>query len=157
MPGDIFPQLVTNYAMDLAQPLQWIYHGLVDTYHWLMVWRNEYVTIIPKSTNPKDLGGCRNISCTNLFSKILESFILEWLCSQVSPNMRRNQYGGRRGAVKSISLLICGPAYWKTWKIRGGVTSLFPWTLLKPSTDLTILTFYARIYDLVPALRPSAF
>ena len=97
VPGDIFPQLVSNYAPYLAEPLEKIYRGVVDTFHWPQVWRSEYVTIIPKSPSPEDLGGCCNISCTNLFSKILESFLLEWAWEQVSPNMRKNQFGGQKG------------------------------------------------------------
>ena len=38
----------------------------------------------------------RNISCTALFSKVFESFVLSWLTKQVG--MRENQMGGRRGA-----------------------------------------------------------
>ena len=88
VPGDIFPQLVTNYAVSLSEPLEWIYKSVFETYHWPLVWRNEYVTIIPKCPDPEDLGSCRNISCTNLFSKILESFMLERSWAQVEPNLK---------------------------------------------------------------------
>ena len=97
VPGDIFPQLVTNYAASLSEPLETIYGEVFRTYHWPLCWRNEYVTIIPKCSDPEDLGSCRNISCTNLFSKVLESFMLERSWAQVEPNMRKNQYGGQQG------------------------------------------------------------
>ena len=48
VPGDIFPQLVTNYAVSLLEPLERIYGEVFSTYHWPLCWRNEYVTIIPK-------------------------------------------------------------------------------------------------------------
>ena len=48
VPGDIFPQLVMNYAVSLSEPLELIYRGVFETYHWPLVWKNEYVTIIPK-------------------------------------------------------------------------------------------------------------
>ena len=57
VPGELFPQLVTNYAPYLSQPLEMIYNEVFITYHWPLVWRNEYVTIIPKGPNPDDLGG----------------------------------------------------------------------------------------------------
>ena len=97
VPGDIFPQLVGNYAQFLAEPLEVIYNDIIDTFQWPLIWRNEYITVIPKCQSPEDLGSCRNISCTNLFSKILESFLLEWSWEQVSPNMRKNQFGGQKG------------------------------------------------------------
>ena len=61
-----------------------------------MVWKNEYVTIIPKTEDPEDLGSCRNISYTNLFSKVLESFLLSWAWDMIGPNMKRDQYGGQK-------------------------------------------------------------
>ena len=92
--GDIFPQLVNNYADFLSVPLESIYNAVTLEYHWPLVWRKEYVTIIPKGDDPKDLGGCRSISCTNLFSKILESFLLSWSWEMIGSNMRTNQFGG---------------------------------------------------------------
>ena len=61
------------------------------------VWRREYVTIIPKGLNPESLGQCRNTSYTNVFSKVLESYMLQWAWSQIGENMRPNQYGGLKG------------------------------------------------------------
>ena len=96
VPGDIFPQLVTNYAVVLSFPLADIYNAVTREYHSPLVWRREFVTIIPKGLNPEDLGQCRNISCTNLFSKVLESFMLDWSWSQISENLQKNQYGGQK-------------------------------------------------------------
>ena len=41
------------------------------------------------------MGDLRNISCTMLPSKIFESFVLNWLSSEVS--CKKNQYGGVKG------------------------------------------------------------
>ena len=61
VPGDIFPQLVNNYAVVLAITLETIYNAVVTEFHWPLIWKNEYVTIIPKSDAPEDLGECRKI------------------------------------------------------------------------------------------------
>ena len=45
---------------------------------------------------PSNVNDLRNISCTALFSKVYESFVLGWLSEQVG--MRSNQMGGMRGA-----------------------------------------------------------
>ena len=55
----------------------------------------EFVTIIPKKTNPASLNDLRNISCTMLASKMYESYVLDWLKAEVT--LKKNQYGGRRG------------------------------------------------------------
>ena len=59
------------------------------------------MTIIPKGQDPETLGQCRNISCTNLFSKVLESFLLDWSWSQIGENLRPNQYGGLKNCGTS--------------------------------------------------------
>ena len=45
---------------------------------------------------PQDPGQCRNISCTNLLSKVLEGYILERARLEVEPKI--NQYGGEKNA-----------------------------------------------------------
>ena len=59
---------------------------------WPKRWKKEYQTVIPKKSSPVDPNECRNISCTNLFSKILETFVLNALLSEVQ--MEDFQYGG---------------------------------------------------------------
>ena len=81
--GDIFPDLVTRYADLLAVPLTSIYNEISRTFAWPMVWKEEFVTIIPKTRTPTELGHLRNISCTMLASKVYESYVLQWALSQV--------------------------------------------------------------------------
>ena len=62
---------------------------------WPSIWKQEFVTVIPKCRNPAGVGDLRNISGTMLPSKIFESFILNWLATEVS--CKNNQYGGVKG------------------------------------------------------------
>ena len=94
--GDIFPDLVNRAAPFLAGPLSDIYNLITSTGIWPARWKIEYVTPIPKKTIPESADDLRNISCTQFFSKAYESFILEWLNSQIS--IRSNQYGGIKGS-----------------------------------------------------------
>ena len=71
----------------------------------------EYVTVIPKCTIPQTVDDLRNISCTRLISKILESYVLEWLSTEVSVSER--QYGGVKGCGAAHMLIgvwqeVCG-------------------------------------------------
>ena len=94
--GDIFPSLVNEMAGELAKPLTHIYNEVSTTKQWPQIWKFEYVTAIPKNNKPESVDDLRNISCTTLFSKIYETFVLEWLGEKVA--LRSNQYGGVKGA-----------------------------------------------------------
>ena len=93
--GDIFPSLFHRYATLLAIPLSLIYNEITTIMIWPRVWKQEYVTVIPKCRSPESMGDLRNISCTMLPSKVYESFVLNWLGTEVS--CKRNQYGGVKG------------------------------------------------------------
>ena len=53
------------------------------------------MTIIPKGIDPENLSQCRNLSCTTLFSKLLEAYILDELKKETS--FADSQYGGIKG------------------------------------------------------------
>ena len=101
--GDIFPKLVVPCADYLAVPLSNIYNEILNTFVWPMEWKREYVTAIPKKTLPEDFSDLRNISCTNLFSKVFESFILQYALEEIS--LKKNQYGGIKGCSTSHLLV----------------------------------------------------
>ena len=94
--GDIFPALINRSSTLLSEPLASIYNHISRTSQWPSIWKIEYVTPIPKKSMPEGPDDLRNISCTQLLSKTYESFVLEWLGSQVV--IRANQYGGIKGS-----------------------------------------------------------
>ena len=94
--GDIMPSVVNSVAAFLAMPLTDIYNCITDTATWPLAWKLESVTPIPKKSHPSTVQDLRNISCTQLISKVYESFVLEWLHAQVG--LRLNQYGGTKGS-----------------------------------------------------------
>ena len=93
---DIFPSLVNGASEYLAGPLTHIYNTISLSSTWPLLWKQEFVTPIPKKALPTSVNDLRNISCTALFSKVYESFVLGWLGEQVG--MRANQMGGMKGA-----------------------------------------------------------
>ena len=93
---DIFPNLVSGAASRLAAPLAHVYNTMISSLTWPLSWKEEFVTPIPKKAVPESMNDLRNISCTALFSKVFESFILDWLMEQVG--MRENQMGCMKGA-----------------------------------------------------------
>ena len=93
--GDISPKLITKFADLIVIPLTYIYNQVLSTYQWPELWKRETVIIIPKNSSPSDLSECRNLSCTPLFSKILESYLLTRLRKETS--FADSQYGGLKG------------------------------------------------------------
>lgn len=90
--GDLFPKLVDKYADILAIPLTKIINLVLYTYHWSAQWKVETDTVIPKGKNATSYEECRNLSCTPLFSKICETFMMDRIESEVKVDVR--QYGG---------------------------------------------------------------
>ena len=98
--GDIFPQLVTLFADQLAIPLTSIYNSITASSIWPVIWKKEFVTVIPKTSIPRSFADLRNISCTMLASKVHESYVLGWASAEVK--LKSNQYGGYGGAELRI-------------------------------------------------------
>ena len=94
--GDIPPKLVQKYHDLLAIPMGYVFAKSYATSTWPKGWKNETVTVIPKNSNPKGLSELRNLSCTPLFSKVMESFVLQKLRTEIS--LSESQFGGIKGS-----------------------------------------------------------
>ena len=92
MEGDPLPHLVREFPASFAVPLTDIFNEVNRTSKWPKSWKTEHLTIIPKNPNPADLSECRNISCTSLFSKVLENQLLQQLRNELSSD--GEIYGG---------------------------------------------------------------
>ena len=88
--------MIAATAGYLSVPLSEVYNACLRQCVWPSIWKLETVSVIPKKPHPTNLGGTRNISCTALFSKTLEFFVLEQLKNEASPS--NNQYGGISGS-----------------------------------------------------------
>ena len=95
VPGDINPKLVAKFPDLLAIPLFHVFKKSFATSTWPKLWKSETVTVIPKCSRPKEMNHLRNLSCTPLFSKVMESFLLKELKSKISLNC--SQFGGQKG------------------------------------------------------------
>ena len=91
--GDPLPHLVRRFPAAFAKPVRDIFNRINSSGQWPRSWKTEHLTIIPKTPNPSSLAECRNISCTSIFSKILEGQVLEQLRKELAPDP--NQYGGK--------------------------------------------------------------
>ena len=103
VPGDIPPKLVPQIATSIAPALCSIFNCVAGGSPWPTQWKTEFQTVIPKKASPESLNDCRNLSCTNFFSKVLESFVLERLLHEVPLSDR--QFGGMKGCGTNHFLL----------------------------------------------------
>ena len=76
VPGDIFVTALVDNLPVLSPVITKIYNQIVKSETWPKAWRTEYVTVIPKGNVPEGPAQCRNISCTNFLSKVMERLVL---------------------------------------------------------------------------------
>ena len=80
-----------HYAK-IVLPVTNIFNAVFRDAQWPASLMTETTVIIPKTTHPSSLSECRNISCTNFLSKVLESVLLDDLGKEIEPDPV--QYGG---------------------------------------------------------------
>ena len=95
VPGDIPPKLLNRVANAVSFPVANIYNNVPKTMEWPKQWRKEYQTMIPKTPNPTNMNEIRNLSCTNFLSKVMESFVIDGLKTEIE--FSELQYGGLKG------------------------------------------------------------
>ena len=94
--GGHFPVPSQSSGRPLSFPLASINNDISTGAPWPKLWKVGSVTPIPKKSVPESVNDIRNISCTQLFSKAYESFVLDWLSTEIK--IRTNQYGGVKGS-----------------------------------------------------------
>ena len=112
--GDPLPNLVREHPEAIVEPIMEIYNENYRSSRVPWNWKTEYLTIIPKKPHLIDLSECYNISCTSLFSKILENQLLAKLRTELDPDS--DQYGGLRGYRAQNT-------FWSSFEMR----SSLPW------------------------------
>ena len=95
VPGDVLPRLMKKYHHWFAVPTRKIFNAVFRSNCWPRAWKVETTVVIPKVAAPSSLSECRNISCTNFLSKVLESVLLQDLRREIPDDP--HQYGGLKG------------------------------------------------------------
>ena len=96
-PIDIPYQLRKEFAPELAAPVANIFNSSLDQHIFPTMWKQEWVTPVPKISSPKTLADLRKISSTSEFSKCFEGFLKDWIMEDISPNLDPSQYGNQEG------------------------------------------------------------
>ena len=94
---DPLPKTINSHAHLLAPILTKFINGVRTGDRWPNVWRREEVTIIPKGSSvPQDYDSCRNITCTSVFSKLCETYMIDWIMEEIA--QEESQFGGFKGS-----------------------------------------------------------
>lgn len=92
---DLPPAVLNRCCDSLAVAVAPVINLTRSSGWWPTLWKAEEVTIIPKCLHPASLDQTRNISCTSVFSKLAESYLLERLNREVE--LPQEQFGGKQG------------------------------------------------------------
>ena len=93
---DIPTPVLSRCTGSLAVALSPVLNLIRTSAWWPGIWKSEEVTIIPKTPHPDGLDQTRNISCTSIFSKLAESFLISGILSEI--DLPETQYGGKKGS-----------------------------------------------------------
>ena len=102
VPGDLPRKIIEEFGPELSSPMCTIFNQIVQSskngpVKWPESWKMEYGTPLPKTQNPKSEDDLRVISLTSFFSKVLESFVVDWLRHHIGKQLDPKQYGGSKG------------------------------------------------------------
>ena len=97
-PDNIPNWLLRDLAFALAEPICFIFNSSISQSTMPTIWKSANVITIPKSSPPTDVNNdLRPISLTPTLSKILESFIGNWMLERISTKFDPYQYGALKG------------------------------------------------------------
>ena len=95
---DIPDRLRKEAAIFLAKPLTNIFNSCLQQGIYPRIWKLEYVTPVPKKAKAlKNLNDVRKIASTSDYSKAFEHILLKWINEDISKNLSKRQYGGKKG------------------------------------------------------------
>ena len=94
-----------DFSVWLAEPLCAIFNESILSGLVTFIWKQANVIPIPKVHPPVAIEtDIRPISLTSTVSKILESFVGQWILNYVVSNLDRRQYGGIKGRSTTHAL-----------------------------------------------------
>ena len=97
LPIDLPDKLRIECALDLAEPMTDIMNSCLRAGKFPKCWRQEWVTPVPKTAQPKTCKEVRKIASTSDFAKIFEKFLRKWIAEDIGSKININQFAGREG------------------------------------------------------------
>ena len=79
VPGDFPPKIWKLYSVELSEPVSFLANRILETGKCPDQWKTEFVTVIPKVSNPTERDELRNLSLTLFVSKVVENILYDLL------------------------------------------------------------------------------
>ena len=105
-PIDLHFRLRREYDLFLVAPLKDILNSCLEAGVYPEKWKLEIVTPIEKVLYPKQISDLRKIGNTSDYSKLLESFLKDWILEDIKFKIDPSQFGGRKGSGTE-HLIVC--------------------------------------------------
>ena len=104
-PDRIPARIIKEFAFELAGPLTSIFNESLTSGIVPAIWKDSYITPVPKIPLPESEGDIRPISLTSILSKILEDFVISWMLDDISDAIDPRQFGSLKGSSTTYCLL----------------------------------------------------
>ena len=83
-------------VVELAYPLTLIINRCLSEVRFPTLWKQEWVSPVPKVPEPQVLKDLRKLACTSDYNKVLESFTKDWILEDISKKLEISQFGGKK-------------------------------------------------------------
>ena len=94
---DIENKLRNEVAVELSKPLANIINACINQQVWPSIWKHERISPTPKCLPLLEIKDLRKIACSSDYSKVLESFMKDFMMEDIGHKIDLSQYGGRKG------------------------------------------------------------
>ena len=95
--GDIPMKIIKEFSVELSDPLAHILNCGISEGQYPDLYKFETITPVPKCYPPEEISQLRKISGLTNFAKIFDSFLAEFMTSDMLPNQDSAQYGNQKG------------------------------------------------------------
>jgi hypothetical protein len=92
-PDGIHPLFIRNCAVELAEPLAYLFGFSLRVGIFPSLWKRSYVTPIHKAGDKRDVKNYRPISKLSTFGKLMERIVVEQLTPVIKPFILPSQHG----------------------------------------------------------------
>ena len=104
-PDDLPNWIIRDLAPVLSKPVASIFNASLVEAKVPSLWKSAIIAPLAKTKVPQDIEtDLRPISLTSILSKVLESFVVDWIYECVSEKLFNNQFGGIRNSSTAHAL-----------------------------------------------------
>ena len=127
-PGpDFLPNwILNNFSMEISEPVTIIFNASIKQAHVPMQWREANDVPVPKTSPVMVIStDLRPISLTATLSKVLESFIFQWIMDTITSQLDPKQFGSLKGSSTVDALISMSHCWYSNTDGNGETVRVF--------------------------------